>query len=79
MVMFLGGFVASGSDDGRWFIWEKKTGRLIKVLAGDDAGNFFLLIFMDIIVINFSSILSFAILLFFPFFCSCELCAVPSF
>lgn len=32
-----GEFVASGSDDGRWFIWEKMTGRLIKVLAGDDA------------------------------------------
>ncbi|KMZ63696.1 hypothetical protein ZOSMA_3G01800 [Zostera marina] len=32
-----GRFVASGSDDGRWFIWEKKTGRLIKVLSGDDA------------------------------------------
>ncbi|KAL5982354.1 hypothetical protein ACLOJK_016425 [Asimina triloba] len=32
-----GDFVASGSDDGRWFIWEKRTGRLIKMLAGDDA------------------------------------------
>lgn len=32
-----GDFVASGSDDGRWFIWEKKTGRLIKVLVGDEA------------------------------------------
>ncbi|KAJ6823959.1 DDB1- and CUL4-associated factor 6 [Iris pallida] len=32
-----GEFVASGSDDGRWFIWEKRTGRLIKMLAGDDA------------------------------------------
>ncbi|XP_039070107.1 WD and tetratricopeptide repeats protein 1-like isoform X1 [Hibiscus syriacus] len=32
-----GEFVASGSDDGRWFIWEKKTGRLIKMLLGDDA------------------------------------------
>ncbi|KAL4333295.1 hypothetical protein GQ457_07G024010 [Hibiscus cannabinus] len=35
----LGEFVASGSDDGRWFIWEKQTGRLIKMLLGDDAGN----------------------------------------
>ncbi|KAG2554212.1 hypothetical protein PVAP13_9KG648500 [Panicum virgatum] len=34
---FLGEFVASGSDDGRWFIWEKRTGRLIKMLAGDSA------------------------------------------
>ncbi|CAL4929477.1 unnamed protein product [Urochloa decumbens] len=32
-----GEFIASGSDDGRWFIWEKKTGRLIKMLAGDGA------------------------------------------
>ncbi|PON70509.1 WD repeat containing protein [Trema orientale] len=32
-----GEFVASGSDDGRWFIWEKRTGRLIKMLHGDDA------------------------------------------
>ncbi|XXG61100.1 hypothetical protein AAC387_Pa04g2838 [Persea americana] len=32
-----GEYVASGSDDGRWFIWEKRTGRLIKMLAGDEA------------------------------------------
>ncbi|XVE55581.1 hypothetical protein DITRI_Ditri03aG0170500 [Diplodiscus trichospermus] len=32
-----GEYVASGSDDGRWFIWEKRTGRLIKMLLGDDA------------------------------------------
>ncbi|XP_044512301.1 protein ALTERED SEED GERMINATION 2 isoform X2 [Mangifera indica] len=32
-----GDYVASGSDDGRWFIWEKQTGRLIKMLVGDDA------------------------------------------
>ncbi|KAG9450778.1 hypothetical protein H6P81_010743 [Aristolochia fimbriata] len=32
-----GEFVATGSDDGRWFIWEKKTGRLVKMLAGDEA------------------------------------------
>ncbi|KAG0487038.1 hypothetical protein HPP92_009133 [Vanilla planifolia] len=32
-----GDFVASGSDDGRWFIWEKRTGRLVKVLLGDEA------------------------------------------
>ncbi|XP_031497022.1 protein ALTERED SEED GERMINATION 2 isoform X1 [Nymphaea colorata] len=31
-----GEYVASGSDDGRWFIWEKRTGRLIKMLAGDE-------------------------------------------
>ncbi|GAV66810.1 WD40 domain-containing protein [Cephalotus follicularis] len=31
-----GEFVASGSDDGRWFIWEKQTGRLIKMLNGDE-------------------------------------------
>nr|XP_029121469.1 WD and tetratricopeptide repeats protein 1 isoform X3 [Elaeis guineensis] len=37
-----GEYVASGSDDGRWFIWEKRTGRLIKMLAGDEAGNNFL-------------------------------------
>ncbi|XP_011012679.1 PREDICTED: WD and tetratricopeptide repeats protein 1 isoform X2 [Populus euphratica] len=32
-----GDYVASGSDDGRWFIWEKHTGRLIKMLLGDEA------------------------------------------
>ncbi|XP_074279406.1 protein ALTERED SEED GERMINATION 2 isoform X2 [Silene latifolia] len=32
-----GNYVATGSDDGRWFIWEKKTGRLIKMLMGDEA------------------------------------------
>lgn len=31
-----GEFVASGSDDGRWFIWSKETGRLIKMLNGDE-------------------------------------------
>jgi WD and tetratricopeptide repeat-containing protein 1 len=31
-----GDFVASGSDDGRWFIWQKRTGRLMKVLTGDE-------------------------------------------
>ncbi|KAI3685755.1 hypothetical protein L6452_35013 [Arctium lappa] len=32
-----GEYIASGSDDGRWFIWEKSTGRLIKMLMGDGA------------------------------------------
>ncbi|PIA56282.1 hypothetical protein AQUCO_00700547v1 [Aquilegia coerulea] len=32
-----GEYVASGSDDGRWFIWEKRTGRLINMLPGDEA------------------------------------------
>ncbi|KAL3504844.1 hypothetical protein ACH5RR_034685 [Cinchona calisaya] len=32
-----GEYIASGSDDGRWFIWEKKTGRLVKMIHGDDA------------------------------------------
>ncbi|XP_054797939.1 protein ALTERED SEED GERMINATION 2 isoform X2 [Prosopis cineraria] len=32
-----GEYVASGSDDGRWFIWEKQTGRLVKMLNGDEA------------------------------------------
>ncbi|XP_010266423.1 PREDICTED: WD and tetratricopeptide repeats protein 1 [Nelumbo nucifera] len=31
-----GEYVASGSDDGRWFIWHKRTGRLIKMLLGDE-------------------------------------------
>ncbi|XP_078433409.1 transducin family protein / WD-40 repeat family protein isoform X2 [Wolffia australiana] len=31
-----GEFIASGSDDGRLFIWEKITGRLIKILVGDE-------------------------------------------
>lgn len=42
-LLIAGEYVASGSDDGKWFIWEKKTGRLIKILVGDDAGtNLFL-------------------------------------
>ncbi|XP_071715911.1 protein ALTERED SEED GERMINATION 2 [Rutidosis leptorrhynchoides] len=32
-----GEYIASGSDDGRLFIWEKSTGRLIKMLMGDEA------------------------------------------
>ncbi|XP_004501616.1 protein ALTERED SEED GERMINATION 2 [Cicer arietinum] len=32
-----GEYVASGSDDGRWFIWEKRTGRLMKMLNGDES------------------------------------------
>ncbi|XP_012067963.1 WD and tetratricopeptide repeats protein 1 isoform X2 [Jatropha curcas] len=32
-----GEYIGSGSDDGRWFIWEKQTGRLIKMLLGDEA------------------------------------------
>lgn len=32
--------MASGSDDGRWFIWVKKTGRLVKMLVGDEDGMF---------------------------------------
>ena len=38
--LFPGEYVASGSDDGRWFIWEKRTGRLIKILVGDGAGKY---------------------------------------
>ncbi|KAG5065778.1 hypothetical protein JHK86_009509 [Glycine max] len=34
-----GEYVASGSDDGRWYIWEKRTGRLIKMLNGDESGK----------------------------------------
>lgn len=41
MIVSVGEYVASGSDDGRWFIWEKQTGRLIKMLLGDGAGNVF--------------------------------------
>lgn len=37
--MTAGEFVASGSDDGRWFIWEKQSGRLIKMLNGDEVGK----------------------------------------
>lgn len=39
-MIFPGEYVASGSDDGRWFIWEKETGRLIKILVGDGAGKY---------------------------------------
>jgi len=46
-----GEFIASGSDDGRWFIWEKRTGRLIKMLAGDGAGNYISNSFSDTFLI----------------------------
>ncbi|KAH7297874.1 hypothetical protein KP509_25G016700 [Ceratopteris richardii] len=32
-----GEYIASGSDDGRWYIWQKKTGRLLNVLKGDQS------------------------------------------
>lgn len=38
-LLSVGEYVASGSDDGRWFIWEKRTGRLMKMLEGDRAGR----------------------------------------
>lgn len=56
--LFLGEYVASGSDDGRWFIWEKQTGRLIKMLSGDEAGNLVLLTEMFRIVALFISEIS---------------------
>ena len=46
-----GEFIASGSDDGRWFIWEKRTGRLIKMLAGDGAGDYISTSFSDTFLI----------------------------
>ena len=46
-----GEFIASGSDDGRWFIWEKRTGRLIKMLAGDGTGNYISTSFSDTFLI----------------------------
>ncbi|OJT03763.1 WD repeat protein iqw1 [Trametes pubescens] len=30
-------FVVSGSDDGNWFMWEKKTGKIHDILEGDGA------------------------------------------
>ncbi|XP_059635869.1 protein ALTERED SEED GERMINATION 2-like [Cornus florida] len=38
---FAGEYVASGSEDGRLYIWEKRTGRLVKMLRGDEKGNMF--------------------------------------
>ncbi|KAL6067413.1 DDB1- and CUL4-associated factor 6 [Balamuthia mandrillaris] len=38
-VSFLGPnseFIASGSDDGRIFVWEKRTAKIVKVLEGDN-------------------------------------------
>ena len=29
-------FVTSGSDDGRIFIWDRHTGKLVNILASDD-------------------------------------------
>ncbi|CAM9492287.1 unnamed protein product [Ectocarpus fasciculatus] len=31
-----GGYVASGSDDGRVFIWERSSGRLVRAIKADD-------------------------------------------
>ena len=59
-----GEFIASGSDDGRWFIWEKRTGRLIKMLAGDSAGNYisisfaFISLTLVLMLVVFSSVLN---------------------
>ena len=36
-------FVLSGSDDGRMFIWDKKSGELLNYLVGDKAGGPFFL------------------------------------
>jgi hypothetical protein len=57
--MYLGEFVASGSDDGKWFIWEKQTGRLVKMLTGDDAGN----------VVLKKTLLFLSFCFLFPFLC----------
>ncbi|KAJ1676663.1 hypothetical protein EV182_007733, partial [Spiromyces aspiralis] len=28
-------YIVSGSDDGNWFIWDKKTAKIVQVLQGD--------------------------------------------
>lgn len=69
--------MASGSDDGRLFIWEKQTGRLIKMLLGDEAGN--LLSLFDYVRAFVEMLLCLHCFdLFFISFHSCELCAVSS-
>jgi len=32
-----GNFVMAGSDDGKFFIWDRKSGNIIKVLVGDES------------------------------------------
>merc|ERR1719319_2201127 len=32
-----GSFVMAGSDDGRFFIWDRRTGNIVRVLAGDES------------------------------------------
>jgi WD and tetratricopeptide repeat-containing protein 1 len=39
LVFIVGKYVANESDDGHWFKWKKKTGRLIKILVGDENGT----------------------------------------
>ena len=30
-------FVVAGSDDGKFFIWDRRTTNIVKVLVGDDS------------------------------------------
>jgi WD40 repeat protein len=32
-----GQYIVAGSDDGKYFCWEKKTGNIVRVLKGDEA------------------------------------------
>jgi WD and tetratricopeptide repeat-containing protein 1 len=32
-----GQYIVAGSDDGSFFIWEKNTGNIVRVLRGDDS------------------------------------------
>lgn len=80
--LFAGEYVASGSDDGRWFIWEKRTGRLIKMLQGDEAGKVTTLSLSSrrqkVPLANLFLIFVSSAEDIFIFFCSCELCTMPS-
>lgn len=70
----VGEFVVSGSDDGCWFIWLKKMGRLIKMLNGDENGVCYFEIFScDCILIICCGI---GKILLLYFMCICSLCLI---
>jgi len=34
---FFGGYIVAGSDDGSFFIWDRKTTNIVKIIKGDES------------------------------------------